>query len=674
MAHPQVGDMVGRYRLDGVLGEGGMGVVMTATDTRLQREVAVKVMSRALAQDPAFRARFDREATALARLESPHVIDVFDHGEHPPGPQGAPYLVTRLVRGGDLDSLLRTRGPLPLRMAADVVAQVAEALRDAHAAGVVHRDVKPANVLLRDPDEPRLFATLCDFGIATVTGPTAQAAPLTRTGGVSGTWGYMAPERIDGGPGTPASDLYALGCLLWATLTGRPPYTGSEYAVADAHHRAPVPQLGGSDPLVRAVDRLLAATMAKHPQQRPASAEVVRAALADIAAGREPGAAALASGPPRRGRLVLAGAAAVLLVAGLATGVALWPRGEGGDPTDDETTEVAAGEETEEPAPDPGADINGDGLGDLVLQIGRSRDAQRFTFVSDGSRFLGPEDSAGTRGLPLRGDVDGDGLPDLVVVSRGADVTSRVSVELGSGETVDSSTPPLALTQLYTVVRDVDGDGLDDLSFWGTDTAGRLVFQTSPSTGDGEFGPREQVELPDLSGGYLQPGDYDGDGRVDLAHLQPADGETGTVQVLLRTDDGFEAAGEPRPSLGPRDLVLTRTGDADGDGVDELVQVTTTGGRRTIRVWQVQDGEVADTEWFSGEVDPLSEVQLTPAVSDVDGDGYDDLVLWRLVGDGTVALDVARSTGSSYEEAEEWATWSCDPICNNPLTVVSPTT
>ncbi|MCH1867839.1 protein kinase [Nocardioides sp. CFH 31398] len=694
MAQPRVGEMVGRYRLDGVLGSGGMGTVMTATDTSLRREVAIKVMSPALAADPAFRARFDREATALARLESPHVIDVFDHGEHPPGPGGAPYLVTRLVRGGDLDSLLRARGPLPLRMAADVCAQVAEALRDAHAAGVVHRDVKPANVLLRDPDERRLFAVLCDFGIATVTASTQgsahPAAPLTRTGGVSGTWGYMAPERIDGGPGTPASDLYALGCLLWASLTGRPPYTGGEYAVADAHHRAPVPQLGGDDPLARAVDRLLLALMAKHPQQRPASAEAVRAALADVAEGRVPGGGPVTStggavgtggtGGRRRGRVLLATAAAVVLVGGLATGVALWPRdddpsgGRAGEAGETRGVDGSGGTAGGEAAPDPGADLNDDGLGDLLLQIGRSSDAQRFTFVSDGSAFLGPEVTAGTRGVPLRGDVDGDGLPDLVVVSRGDDVSQRISVELGTGETVDSTAPPIALQQLYTVVRDVDGDGLDDLSFWGTDTSGRLVFQTGPSLGDGEFGPREPVGLPDLTGGYLQPGDFDGDGRVDLAFVQQDAGRTGTVQVLLRTDDGFEAVGDPRPSLGPRDLVLTRTGDVDGDDADELVQVATTQGRRDVRVWQVEDGEVSDGAWFSGDVPPEAEIQLTPALSDVDGDGDDDLVLWRLTGEpGTVALDVALSTGSSYDAAEQWATWDCRPVCNNPLTVVSPT-
>ena len=199
---PRVGDHFGRYLIDNRIGQGGMGVVFGATDTSFDRRVALKVVSAMLGDSPDFRRRFEREASLLARLSSPHVIDIYDYGVQ----DGCPYIATQFIGGGDLGHLLQSRGAMPPRLAAQVCAQVADALHDAHRAGVVHRDVKPSNVLLRDPDTLDLHAYLCDFGIA-----RTEADGLTVPGSVTGTWSYLSPECGKGASGSPASDIYALG-------------------------------------------------------------------------------------------------------------------------------------------------------------------------------------------------------------------------------------------------------------------------------------------------------------------------------------------------------------------------------------------------------------------------------------------------------------------------------
>ncbi|WP_157551022.1 serine/threonine-protein kinase, partial [Nocardioides jensenii] len=223
-----VGARFGRYRIERQLGSGGMGVVHLATDTELNRTVALKVMWPQLASDTSFRERFAHEAATLARVDSAHIVSIFDHGVH----DDTVYITTQYVDGGDLGALLRSRGPLPPQLAARICAQVADALFDAHRAGVVHRDVKPANVLLRSADSTEPHVYLCDFGIAR----TGDSLGLTVTGAVAGTWAWLAPERSQGSPGTPASDIYSLGCLLWACLNGgASPFTGTDIDVAQAH-------------------------------------------------------------------------------------------------------------------------------------------------------------------------------------------------------------------------------------------------------------------------------------------------------------------------------------------------------------------------------------------------------------------------------------------------------
>ncbi|WP_183099312.1 serine/threonine-protein kinase [Nocardioides pelophilus] len=319
---PEPGERIGPYEIVRRLGAGGMGVVFEAVDPALERRVALKVIAPHLAGDPTFRARFVHEAQAQASLDSPHVVPVFAHGEA----DGALYLASRLIPDGDLGALIAGSGPPPPRVALDLVAQVAAGLADAHATGLVHRDIKPANVLLRVRGE-EVTAYLADFGIAhrddSEHGPTAR--------GVVGTPGYLAPEVHAGGPPGTASDLYSLGCLLWAALTGRAPYAGTtDDALACAHASAPIPQLAGAGPFDREVNRILRRAMAKHPGERYPSAGALRDDLRRVL--RDHRAPSPARRTPRAVAPVLLAVVAAGLV-GLVVAVGAWA-------PDDEQTAV----------------------------------------------------------------------------------------------------------------------------------------------------------------------------------------------------------------------------------------------------------------------------------------------------------------------------------------------
>lgn len=287
----EVGDRFGGYRLDAQLGRGGMGVVYEAYDTVRERRVALKVLVPHLADDETFRARFLREARTVAGLSSPHTVPVHDFGVL----DGHLFLDMALVDGSDLAVLL-ARGPLSPVRAVGIAEQVADALDTAHERGLVHRDVKPANVLLarRRPDQPD-FAYLSDFGLAR---STSGNDGLTATGTVVGTADYMSPEQIEGRPVDARSDVYALGCLLFHCLAGRPPYTGSnQVLVLDAHRTAAPPLLpaGGT---WGDLDAVVARALAKDPSQRfPSAGALATAARVALASAAASGSAPTVIGP-----------------------------------------------------------------------------------------------------------------------------------------------------------------------------------------------------------------------------------------------------------------------------------------------------------------------------------------------------------------------------------------
>lgn len=266
---PAEGTRIGPYRIVREIGGGGMGVVYEAADDALNRTIALKLISPHLAEDDDFRARFTREAQALAALDSPHVVHLYAYGEV----EGRLYLATQLIPDGDLGAMLQQFGAPPVRIALDLVAQVAAGLSDAHEYGMVHRDIKPANILLRRRGNT-MSAYVGDFGIARQL--DGEATHARRTGTV-GTPSYMAPELHTGGLAGVASDLYSLGCLLWAALSGHAPYRGTtEYQIVSAHLEQPVPQLPGQSALVTEVNRILRTAMAKDPADRYATAAQLR--------------------------------------------------------------------------------------------------------------------------------------------------------------------------------------------------------------------------------------------------------------------------------------------------------------------------------------------------------------------------------------------------------------
>jgi serine/threonine protein kinase len=265
-----------RYRLDEPIATGGVGRVWRGTDLLLGRPVAVKVLRPEYAQHPVTLARFRIEARHASALSHPCVARVYDYGDA--GPGGPPYLVMEFIDGPSLADLLAVEAVEPV-FALDVIIGVARGLRAAHRTGLVHRDIKPGNILIG----PRGQVKITDFGLAHATGQ----APITAPGLVLGTTQYLAPERIAGRPGTPASDLYALGIVLHECLTGVPPYDGTPAEVLVAHQQTPLPPLPADLPA--ALGDLIGRLTVKDPAARLGDAgDLARLATrlrADLRAG-----------------------------------------------------------------------------------------------------------------------------------------------------------------------------------------------------------------------------------------------------------------------------------------------------------------------------------------------------------------------------------------------------
>jgi len=281
---PLVGRLLdGRYRLDSPLARGGMATVYIATDTRLDRVVAVKVMRSHLADDPEFVARFAREARAAARLSTPEVVAVHDQGTD--ATTGTAYLVMEYVAGRTLRDLIRDGGPLPARRALELLEPVLKALAAAHAAGLVHRDVKPENVLLGDDGRIKV----ADFGLARAV----ETSNLTATTGVLiGTVAYLAPEQVQHGTSDPRTDVYAAGILLWEMLTGTPPYGGEmPLSVAYRHVNDDVPPPSTIvEGIPASVDELVVSATRRDPAARPVDGGAFLAAVRSVRADLPPGA------------------------------------------------------------------------------------------------------------------------------------------------------------------------------------------------------------------------------------------------------------------------------------------------------------------------------------------------------------------------------------------------
>ncbi|MDQ3895157.1 MAG: serine/threonine protein kinase, partial [Actinomycetota bacterium] len=275
----RIGTVVAGYRVESLLGRGGMSVVYLAEHIRLGRKVALKVLAPALAQDASFRERFIQESQRAAELDHPNVIPIYDAGEVEQGEgQGLLYIAMRYVRGADLKSMIAREGPLSVGRTLFILEQAASALDAAHDRDLIHRDVKPANILVAEPSD---HVYLTDFGVAKHT----ASRGMTATGIFVGTVDYSAPEQIEGLPLDRRTDVYALGCLLFECLAARPPFDrDSELAAMHAHLTEPPPRLTDARPdLPKGLDRVIATALAKTRDDRfPTCPDVIEAARAAV--------------------------------------------------------------------------------------------------------------------------------------------------------------------------------------------------------------------------------------------------------------------------------------------------------------------------------------------------------------------------------------------------------
>jgi serine/threonine-protein kinase len=297
----------GRYELDSRIAIGGMGEVWEATDHVIGRTVAIKILKDEYMGDPGFLERFRAEARHAALVNHEGIASVFDYGEE----NGSAFLVMELVPGEALSTIIERDGTLSTDRTLDIVAQTAAALQAAHAAGLVHRDIKPGNLLIT----PDGRVKITDFGIARI----ADQVPLTATGQVMGTVQYLSPEQASGHPASPATDIYSLGIVAYESLAGKRPFTGeSQVAIAMAQINEQPPPLPATVP--EPVQRLVMAMIAKKPEERPASAAAVSRAASALRRGDL--GAAIAAVPAIAGAAATADAATQLLTPGADTSAA----------------------------------------------------------------------------------------------------------------------------------------------------------------------------------------------------------------------------------------------------------------------------------------------------------------------------------------------------------------
>jgi Leucine-rich repeat (LRR) protein len=580
LAPPQGPDEIGRlahYRVLKVLGEGGMGVVFLAEDVRLSRTVALKTMKPELAAEPRHRQRFLREARAAAKVEHDHIVPIYDVGEE----RGVPWLAMPFLKGQSLDGLLKRVEVLEPAQAARLAAQVAKGLAAAHAAGLIHRDVKPANIWVEPEGGGR--AKLLDFGLAREQRPQRERGeePLTRSGAVVGTPAFMAPEQARGEPLDGRADLFSLGCVLYRAVTGRLPFQGQGMMatlMALATETPPAPH-----EVIPAVPRPLSALimtlLAKDRSARPASASAVAAALEALpekptgsvqlalpvaprqeesSPGAHPTDVAARPAPvvaPRR-RWRLATAAVLLLALGgaLAVGVVVIIRNRDGKEVgrvtvpDGGSAEIKQDGDKGKPKGNP-ADVGPDRrAAEWVLSMG----ANRITIRQDGQRrVIGGE----AKDLPATGfvvvsvwfwaaKVDDAGLVHL------KDLTNLTDLSLEDTAVSDAGLVHLKdLTNLTNL--DLDNTRVSDAGLVHLKGLTRLTHLGLSGTRVSDAGLTQLVNLP-------------------LARIDLMDSRVSARGFTTLNSKGVQTTGEPRPSLA-EELVaegatlLIRSGEGKAD-------------------------------------------------------------------------------------------------------------
>jgi serine/threonine protein kinase len=268
------GSTIAGYEVEAVVGSGGIGILYRARQLRLDRPVALKLVDAEVARQPVVRERLRREARTVAALDHPNIVPLYEAGEE----DGTLYIATRWVDGTELGAVIRRDGPLEPRRAARIAAQIASALEVAHEQGLLHRDVKPSNMILTSEDH----VYLTDFGL---TKRADSASGFTAAGQMLGTIDYVAPEQIEGGEADPRGDVYGLACVLFETLVGTAPFAGESGGMAKmwAHLNAEPPSAREQRPEVpEALDDAIRAALAKKPDDRPSAAAFGPAVLAAV--------------------------------------------------------------------------------------------------------------------------------------------------------------------------------------------------------------------------------------------------------------------------------------------------------------------------------------------------------------------------------------------------------
>ncbi len=272
----QVGTLfAGRFRIESELGSGGMGIVYRAVHEVLQRAIAVKVLHGSLLGDPNILGRFQREARAAARIDHPNVTHIIDFGH---SDDGIPYLVMEFVEGEPLWRLVEREGVMSVERSVAILAEIARGVTATHRAGVIHRDLKPGNVMVAPDPAGGDRVRICDFGLAKIVDPGSGAVALSAQGLGFGTPEYMSPEHCSGRPIDHRADIYSLGLIAFAMLCGRPPFTGSRHRVRAAHINKMPPEIRtvrGAADIPDHLQQVVSRCLAKKPEDRYATADDV---------------------------------------------------------------------------------------------------------------------------------------------------------------------------------------------------------------------------------------------------------------------------------------------------------------------------------------------------------------------------------------------------------------
>lgn len=617
------------YRIESVLGRGGMGVVYLAEQSQLGRRVALKLLAPQLAEDERFRERFVRESRLAAALDHPNVVPIYEAGDV----DGRLFISMRYVEGTDLRALLREHGALNAARAGAIVAQVADALDAAHDRGLVHRDVKPANVLVARGSGSKApeHVYLSDFGL---TKRSASDSGLTATGQFVGTIDYAAPEQFEGGQVEAATDVYSLGCVLYETLTGHPPFPGeNDAALMRAHLMDDPPPPSSEAPGVpKTLDLVVARSMAKRPRDRFTSAGAFAEAVREAADVRQ---GAAEQPPSRRRGWVLGAVAAAIGVVTLAVILGNLPAepGEDGGSSAIAPLPLDSVAEIDPDTGRPGTIVDG-----LSIRIGGGGAPPRmdvgeggvWVVDTDWVTHVDPRTSEIEAEIPYGGESLGGLLPAVAADFRTVWVTGQIAnSEDGSLELINPATNERIRRIIFEDRGSATGVVTGEGSVWESFARGS-VLAIDPGTVDvqGEYEVGGSLDAIAVGGGGVWVGD-------ELAGtITRIDARTGEIDEAVQLPAGVDAIAADDSGAWVLDETAGTVTPVDhGGGVARPIRV---GAEPTDIMAGLDAIWVSDAEGFVYRIDPITkettQVELGGPIAAVAVDEEHES-LWVLVFD-----------------------------------------